>query len=351
MIHPEPATRGRLAGTPAALFGTPSRAIQTVLLVSLLLWIVPSLWNWAARAATWVASDRRGCAADGACWAFIRARLGLFFYGGFPAPERWRVDLAAALLAAALLGCLFVRRRRLAWLVLLLAGVPLAGGLLLAGGVLGLARVPTGDWGGLMLNVVLSFVSIALAVPFGTVLAFGRRSHLPFLRGLSIAMIEFWRGVPLLGVLFMGTVLLPMALPQGVSVDALVRAIVVLTLFNSAYVAEVVRGGLQGVPRGQQEAASALGMHALQINFTVVIPQALRIAVPGIVNVTVDLFKDTTLVSVVGLFDLMGVVTQALKDPAWLGLSREGYAFAALVFFCCCLLLSLAGSILERRTR
>ena len=351
MTPPIPVARGRVAGTAAALFGTPGRAVQTALLAALLAWIVPSLWNWAARAATWVAADRRGCAADGACWAFIRARLGLFFYGGFPPAERWRVDASAALLAVALLGCLFARRRRLVWLLLLLAGVPLAGGLLLAGGAFSLAPVPTGDWGGLMLNVVLSFASIALAVPFGTVLAFGRRSHLPFLRGLSIAMIEFWRGVPLLGVLFMGTVLLPMALPQGVTVDALVRAIVVLTLFTSAYMAEVVRGGLQGVPRGQQEAASALGMHALQINLTVVIPQALRIAVPGIVNVTVDLFKDTTLVSVVGLFDLMGVVTQALKDPAWLGLAREGYAFAALVFFGCCLLLSLAGSMLERRTR
>lgn len=351
MIRPVPVARSRPARTAALLFGSPGRALQTALLTVLILWIVPSLWNWAVTGATWIASDRRGCQSDGACWAFIRARLGLFFYGGFPVAERWRVDVAALLMVGTLLGCLFARHGRLVWLFGLLVGVPVGDGLLLAGGAFGLVPVPTGDWGGLMLNVVLSFASIALAVPFGTLLAFGRRSHLLLLRGLSIAMIEFWRGVPLLGVLFMGTVLLPMALPQGVTVDALVRAIVVLTLFTSAYMAEVVRGGLQGVPQGQQEAALALGMHTLQLNLTVVIPQALRIAVPGIVNVTVDLFKDTTLVSVVGLFDLMGVVTQALKDPAWLGFAREGYAFAALVFFGCCLLLSVTGSMLERRTR
>lgn len=351
MSRPILVDRSRSLRTAAALLGSPGRAAQTALLAALAFWIVPSLWHWAAGAATWIAADRHGCRLDGACWAFIRARLGLFFYGGFPVAERWRVDAAALLMLSALLGCLFARRARLVWLVLLLAGVPLGDGLLLAGGAFGLVAVPTGDWGGLMLNVVLSFVSIALAVPFGTLLAFGRRSHLPILRGLSIAMIEFWRGVPLLAVLFMGAVLLPMALPQGVTVDALLRAIVVLTLFTSAYMAEVMRGGLQGVPRGQQEAAFALGMHAFHVNTTVVIPQALRIAVPGIINVTVDLFKDTTLVSVVGLFDLMGVVTQALKDPAWLGLAREGYAFAALIFFGCCLLISITGSVLERRTR
>ena len=332
-----------------ALFGTPGRAVLTVAMVALLAWAGPPLWRWAVGHATWVAENRRGCAPDGACWAFIRARLGLFFYGGFPLDQRWRVDLSAALMLAAVLGCLFARRRRAVWFTLLLVVLPLAAGVLLAGGVAGLAAVPTADWGGLMLNVVLSFVAIAGAVPLGTLLAFGRRSRLPFVHGLCVAMIEFWRGVPLLGVLFMGLVLLPMVLPAGVTVDNLVRALVVLTLFTSAYMAEAVRGGLQGVPDGQREAAAALGLHPLQVNLTVVLPQALRIAVPGIVNVVVDLFKDTTLVSIVGLFDLMGVVNQSLKDQSWLGLAQEGYVFAALLFFGCCLLLSLAGSVLERR--
>lgn len=334
-----------------ALFGTPSSAALTVAMAALLGWALPPLWHWAIGGATWVASNRGGCAPDGACWAFIRARLELFLYGGYPVDQQWRVDVSAVLLLVALLGCLFARRHRALWFVQLLGVVPLVAGVLLTGGVAGLVPVPTTSWGGLMLNAVLSFVAVAGAIPLGTALAFGRRSTLPFVRGLCTVMIEFWRGVPLLGVLFMGLVLLPMVLPGGVTVDNLVRALVVLTLFTAAYMAEVVRGGLQGVPAGQREAAAALGLHPLQANVTVVLPQAMRISLPGIVNVVVDLFKDTTLVSVVGLFDLMGVVNQSLKDQSWLGLANEGYAFAALLFFGCCMVLSLTGSLLERRMR
>ena len=334
-----------------ALFRTPASALLTVLLVALLAWIVPPLLRWAVEAATWVAPNRKACAGDGACWAFIGARLSLFFYGGFPPDERWRVDVAALMLLGSVLGTLFGGRHRGAWLVVLLLGVPIGGGVLLAGGPPGLPPVPTSQWGGLMLNVVLSFVALGAAIPLGTLLAYGRRSTLPLVHGLSVAVIEFWRGVPLLSVLFMGLVLLPLVLPEGVTVDNLVRALVVLTLFTSAYMAEVIRGGLQGVPRGQAEAAAALGLHPFRVTLTVVLPQALRVAVPGIINVAVDLFKDTTLVSIVGLFDLMGVVNQSLKDQSWVGLAREGYAFAALLFFGCCLLISLAGAVLERRLR
>ncbi len=343
-------TRRRRAAVQA-LFGTPGSLVLTLLLAVLGASVLPGLWRWGVGAATWSGANRRACGPDGACWAFIRARLGLFFYGPYPVEERWRVDLAVALMVACVVGCLFTRRHRGVWLALLVFAVPPGAALLLAGGVPGLPAVATADWGGLMLNVVLSFVAVALAIPLGTLLAYGRRSRLPFIRGLSIATVEFWRGVPLLGVLFMGLVLLPMVLPQGVTLDTLVRALVVLTLFTSAYMAEAIRGGLQGVHGGQAEAAAALGLHWLRIQLAVVLPQALRVAVPGIVNVAVDLFKDTTLVSVVGLFDLMGVVNQSLKDQAWLGLAPEGYVFAALLFFGCCLLLSLAGSVLERRLR
>ncbi len=248
----------------------------------------------------------------------------------------------------ALLAALFVRHRAIALFALLVV-VPIADGVLLAGGLFGLSSVPTADWGGLTLNVVLCFLAVAAAIPLGTMLALGRRSQWPFIYGLCTALIEFWRGVPLLAVLFMGLVLLPMALPEGWSPDNLVRTALVLIFFISAYMAEVVRAGLQGVGKGQHEAASALGLHTVPAHLTVILPQAMRIAVPGIINLVVDLFKDTTLVSIVGLFDLMGVVTQSLKDQSWLGLAREGYVFAALVFFVCCLLISLAGSLLERR--
>ncbi len=330
---------------------SPASIALTLALLTLLAWVGPPLLHWSLGAATWSAPNRRACAADGACWAFIRDRIGLFFYGGFPLAERWRVDAAAAVMLACLVGTMFDGRRRAAWLVALIAAVPVIGGVLLAGGVFGLVAVPTADWGGLMLNVVLSFVAVGLSIPLGTLLAYGRRSRLPFVRGASIALVEFWRGVPLLAVLFMGLVLLPLVLPQGVTVDNLVRALVVLTLFTSAYMAEAIRAGLQGVAPGQAEAAAALGLHPVRANLAVVLPQALRVAVPGIVNVAVDLFKDTTLVSIVGLFDLMGVVNQSLKDQSWLGLAPEGYAFAALLFFGCCLLISLAGSVLERRLR
>jgi general L-amino acid transport system permease protein len=339
----------RLRAFVLALFGSPVNAALTVLVLAFLAWALPPLWHWAFAAATWDAPNRRGCAPDGACWAFVRARLGLFFYGSFPVDQRWRADLAGVLLVGSLAGAVLTRRRRGVWLALALGAVPVISAVLLAGGLPGLPSVPTVYWGGLMLNFVLAFVAVAAAIPLGTLLALGRRSRWPFVHGLCLTLIEFWRGVPLLAVLFMGLVLLPMALPAGVSLDNLVRVLVVLTLFESAYMAEVVRGGLQGVDRGQREAASALGLHPLQVNLTVVLPQAFRVALPGIVNLAVDLFKDTTLVSIVGLFDLMGIVNQSLKDQAWLGFPREGYVFAAVLFFVCCLLISLAGSLIERR--
>lgn len=332
-----------------ALFGTPGSALLTLAMLALFAWALPPLWHWAVDAATWEGTNRRACAPDGACWAFIRARFALFFYGRYPAEERWRVDLCFALLLAGLAACLFLRRHRGTALFAYVLAMPALGGVLLAGGAFGLRPVPTVDWGGLMLNVVLSFVAVGLAVPLGILLAFGRRSRLPLLRWGSTALVEFWRGVPLLSVLFMGLVLLPLVLPAGVTVDNLVRALVVLTLFASAYAAEVVRGGLQGVPPGQHEAALALGLHEAQAKRLVVLPQAMRIAVPGLVNIAVDLFKDTTLVSIVGLFDLMGVVGQSVKDQAWLGLATEGYVFAAAVFFACCLVISSAGAAVERQ--
>jgi general L-amino acid transport system permease protein len=332
-----------------AMFGSKLNAAVSVALLLLLAWVLPPLWNWAFADATWTALNRRGCGPDGACWAFIRARFALFFYGPYPPDQRWRVDLAALLLLVALLGALFARRRRGMALLNLLVLVPIACGVLLAGGLFGLRAVATADWGGLTLNVVLCFLAVAAAIPIGTLLAIGRRSRWPFVHGLCTVLIEFWRGVPILAALFMGMVLLPMALPEGWSPDNLIRAALVLVFFISAYMAEVVRGGLQGVGHGQHEASAALGLHPVQAHLTVILPQAMRIAVPGIVNLVVDLFKDTTLVSIVGLFDLMGVVNQSLKDQSWLGLAREGYVFAAVVFFLCCLLISLAGSVLDRQ--
>ncbi|HEY0421612.1 MAG TPA: amino acid ABC transporter permease [Acetobacteraceae bacterium] len=335
--------------TLRALFGTRLNAAITLLMLLFFAITIPPLFRWAFETATWDATSRAGCTAGGACWAFIKARLALFFFGTYPPEERWRGVLSLGILLVVLGGALLVRRRRGAWLAVLAFVVPPVCALLLAGGAFGLRPVETANWGGLMLNITLAFVAVGGSLPIGIALAFGRRSRFPLLRLICTALIEFWRGVPLLSVLFMGLVLLPLVLPQGVTVDNLIRAMVVLTLFTSAYMAETIRGGLQGIAPGQGEAALALGMHPMQVQLLVLLPQAMRLSIPGIINIAVDLFKDTTLVSIVGLFDLMGVVNQSVKDTAWLGLAAEGYVFAATVFFFCCLVISLAGSFLERR--
>ncbi len=337
-----------MKATLRALFGTKTNAALTLLMLGLFWLAIPPFVQWALVHATWDGLSRKTCAPDGACWAFVRARFALFIYGRYPVAERWRPDLVLAVLAVLSVGALFAPRGRGWCLGLLLSVVPVGGGLLLFGGILGLPHIDSSDWGGLMLNIVITFIAVVLSLPLGIALAFGRQSALPVLRWGSIAFIEIWRGSPLLAVLFMGLIMLPMFLPNGVTVDNLIRAIVVLTLFESAYIAETVRGGLQGVPKGQTEAALALGMHASVAKILVVLPQAMRLAIPGIINIVVDLFKDTTLVSIVGLFDLMGVINQSQKDPNWLGLAMEGYTFAVLLFFVMCLLISLAGQRLER---
>ncbi|MBN8927612.1 MAG: hypothetical protein BGO51_12650 [Rhodospirillales bacterium 69-11] len=342
-------TARAIAPALRALFGTPLNAVLTLAMIGLFWLAIPPFVEWAFAHATWDGLSRKACAPDGACWAFVRARFALFIYGRYPVEERWRVGVVLVTLAVLAIGALFAPRGRGWCLGLLMTVLPIGGAILLTGGIFGLRPVATGDWGGLMLNVVITFVAVLISLPIGVALAFGRQSELPVVRWVSITFIEVWRGSPLLAVLFMGLIMLPMFLPNGVTVDNLVRAVVVLSLFESAYMAETIRGGLQGVPKGQTEAALALGMHKTGAQALVVLPQAMRLAIPGIINIVVDLFKDTTLVSIVGLFDLMGVINQSLKDPNWLGLAMEGYTFAVVLFFFACLVISLAGQTLERR--
>jgi general L-amino acid transport system permease protein len=348
----EPGTPGALAieWLRRNLFGSLPNTLLTLVVVAVAAWLLPPLLRWAVTQASLFGSDRADCTGEGACWTFIRVRLPLFFYGRYPASGYWRVDLAGVLLVV--FGMPVLReqsRHRWLWLLLLLTVFPALASLLLWGGVFGLDFVDTTLWGGLMLDVIISFVAVAGSLPLGILLALGRRSQLPVVRLLSIGYIELWRGVPLLTVLFMSAVLAPLFLPQGVSIDRLLRAMAALVLFNAAYMAEVVRGGLQGVDAGQEEAAYSLGLRWWQVQAFVVLPQALRIVVPGIINTVVDLFKDTTLVTIIGLFDLLGAVELALKDPAWLGFAKEGYLFAAMVFFVCCYAMSAYGRSVERR--
>jgi general L-amino acid transport system permease protein len=332
------------------LFSSWWNTLLTLVVLGLAVLTLPPLFGWMVTHASIRGTTRAACGDDGACWTFIRVRLPLFFYGHYPVPQRWRVDLVGVLLVA--VGIPAFRgntRHRWVWLLMLLVALPVVAGVLLVGGVFGLPYVDTGEWGGLMLNVIISFVTVAGSLPLGILLAFGRRSQLRVIRTVSVGYIELWRGVPLLTVLFMSAVMVPLFLPEGVSLDRLVRAMAALVLFNAAYMAEVVRGGLQGVRAGQEEAAASLGLRWWHIQAFVVLPQALKIVVPGIINTVVDLFKDTTLVMLIGLYDVFGTVDQALKDPAWLGYAKEGYLFSAAVFFVCCFAMSAYGRSMERR--
>jgi general L-amino acid transport system permease protein len=248
------------------LFNGALNSALTVIVVVMLVVIVPPFLRWAVSDAALSGVSRAACTGDGACWTFIRLRLPTFIYGHYPPDERWRVHAVLLLLVA--FGFPALRgnaRRRGLLLGLLLTAFPLLAGVLLLGGVPGLPFVDTSLWGGLMLDVVISFVTVAGSLPLGILLALGRRSQLRVVRTLCVGFIEIWRGVPLLTVLFMSAVMVPLFLPEGVSVDRLLRAMVALVLFNSAYMAEVIRGALQGVPGGQEEAGYSLGLHWAQV--------------------------------------------------------------------------------------
>ena len=333
------------------LFSSMANTVLTVLSVAALIALARPLLQWSVLAAHWSGADHAGCTAGGACWDFVRLRLPLLVYGHYPEAERWRVTLAGALLVAFAVPVLRQGRHRGQFLAALLLLFPTLAWLLLVGGAPGLPAVDLDAWGGLMLNVIIAVLVTAAALPLGVMLALGRQSRLPVVRNASAVFIETWRGLPLLGVLFVSAVMVPLFLPNGVSAGRLLRAVVALSLFYSAYMAEVVRGGLQGVASGQEEAGYCLGLRPLQVTRLVTLPQALRQSIPGLVNTVIDLFKDTTLVSIIGLFDLLGTMSQALRDPAWPGMAAEGFTFVSFVFFACCFALSLYSRVVEQQLR
>jgi len=346
---PPPNRIGPLAWARANLLSGPFNILLTLLGLWLLWAIVPPVLEWALLKAQFLGDSRDDCGGEGACWVFVRVHLPQFLYGFYPEAERWRVNLGVALLAvfAVPLAWRRLRENVWAWAALFLA-YPLLAWWLFHGG-LGLPEVDTSRWGGLFLTLVVAGSSMAAALPLGILLALGRRSELPVVKAVSTVFIEFWRGVPHITVLFMASVMLPLFLPSGVDLDKLLRALIGVAIFAGAYMAEVIRGGLQGVPAGQLEAAKALGLSYWRQMRLVVLPQALRLVIPGIVNVFIALFKDTSLVLIIGLFDLLGVVQAAVTNPQWLGYAIEGYVFAALVFWLFCYGMSVLSRRLERR--
>ncbi|CNI47451.1 ABC transporter permease [Yersinia intermedia] len=332
------------------LFSSWTNSLLTLLCLWLMWQLIPPLLNWTIFNANWLGTSRTDCTREGACWVFIHARFGQFMYGLYPIEQRWRIN-TTLLIGLLTLIPLFWRAmpRRGRYLAVWMVAYPLLVWLMLYGGFLGLTRVETRQWGGLTLTLIIAAVGIVGALPLGILLALARRSSMPVVRILSVVFIEFWRGVPLITVLFMSSVMLPLFMTEGTSIDKLIRALVGVVLFQSAYVAEVVRGGLQALPRGQTEAAESLGLGYWKTQGLVILPQALKMVIPGLVNTIIALFKDTSLVIIIGLFDLFSSVQQATVDPAWLGMSTEGYVFAAAVYWIFCFSMSRYSQHLEKR--
>jgi len=324
-----------------------SKVLTGVLALLIAVALAP-LVQWALIDAVW-RPDAAACrAAHGACWGFIVEKHRFILFGTYPYDQQWRPAISTlVLLALCIVSALRAFWRP--WLALVwVAGFAVIG-VLMWGGVFGLSYVENERWGGLILTLLLSTVGLALAFPLSILLALGRRSTMPVIRALCVAYIELVRGVPLISLLFMASVMLPLFLPGGMTIDKLARAQIALVLFAAAYLAEVVRGGLQAIAKEQYEMADALGLSYWQKTLHVVLPQALRIAVPPLVNTFVGFFKDTSLVLIIGLFDLLSTIKVALTEPAWSGFGVEAYLFAALVYFIFCFAMSRYSRQFERR--
>ncbi len=336
--------------TRKALIGTPTNAFLTFVSVYLLYLIVPGAFQWFVTDAVVFAPDRRACqeAGDGACWAVVLANLENFTFGFYPETERWRPVLAFFMLLLALIPLLYEKTPHRKHAMIYSVLYPVVAAWLLLGGF-GLAPVTTDQFGGFLLTLVIGVTGIMFSLPIGVVLALGRQSKLPIIQASCVCFIEFIRGVPLITLLFVASTMLNYFLPPGTHFNLLLRVLIMVTLFSSAYIAEVIRGGLQAIPRGQYEAADAMGLKYWQSMRLIILPQALKISIPGIVNTFIGLFKDTTLVIVIGLLDPLGMSDSILANTNWQGLSTEVYVFIALFFFVCCFGMSRYSLWLENQ--
>ena len=345
------------------LFASMGDTALTIIGLLIVAYVLPPFIRWAFIDAQWAGTDRTFCATaaqggiqpegwSGACWAFVRAKFDLFMFNLYPVDERWRVILCGVMFVALLVPLLIPKVPYKGWNAILFFFVlPIVAFVLLTGGWFGLRHVETPLWGGLMVTLILSFVGIAVSLPFGIVLALGRRSKMPVVKLICVIFIEAIRGVPLVTVLFMASVMLPLFLPAGMSFDKLMRALIGVALFASAYMAEVVRGGLQAIPKGQYEGADLLGLGYWQKTNLIIMPQALKLVIPGIVNTFIGMFKDTSLVYIIGMFDLLGVVRLNFSDAVWASpqTPMTGLVFAGFVFWIFCFGMSRYSIFMERR--
>jgi general L-amino acid transport system permease protein len=344
-------TEGLLPWLKANLFASVPNAVMSVLIIGVLAWAVVNVLRWGVVNAV-TAADPDLCQAArgvGACWGVVNEKARLMVMGRYPQAEHWRAELAMVLL----LGLVVASCSRYfwkVWLPLLWVVVLTAFFTLMSGGVLGLSKVSTDQWGGLPLTIMLTVISMTMAFPIAVAVALGRRSNMPAIKSVCVVYVELVRGVPLISVLFMASFMFPLFMPVGKSPDVLVRVIVGITLFAAAYMAEIIRGGLQSLSKGQTEAAASLGLGYWQTQIKIVLPQALGTVVPSIMNNFISLFKDTSLVTIVSLYELTGALSLAVgSDPNWRPFKIEAYLFIAAIYFVCCFSMSRYSLWIEKR--
>ena len=340
-------TKGLTVWIRENLFSTPLNVALTLLGFMVLSWIIPPFVKWAYINADFAGTTREDCTSGGACWVFIRMKIDMFMYGFYPSELRWRINTVYGLFFVLIAAFKYLKRPLVK--VILAHVYFIVGFLLVHGGFFGIEMVPTDKWGGLMLTIMVAAVGIAAAFPLGVLLALGRASHLPIIKSISVTYIEFIRGVPLITILFMSSIILPLFFPEGVTFDKLLRALIGIAMFEAAYIAENIRGGLQSIPKGQFEAADAIGLSYWQKMFLVILPQALKVAIPNLLSVAIALFQDTTLVLIIGLFDLLAMVRLSAADSYWLGYETEGYVFVTFIFWFFCYSMSNFSQKLEKR--
>lgn len=345
------------------LFASWKDSLLSILAITAILYYLPKAIDWLFLSAVWTGADRMACLTvdqggqlpagwSGACWAYVGDRFVQFMFGSYPRDELWRPLLVVVMFVGLLIPFLMpkVPRKGLNALLLLVA-LPIVSFFLLLGGTFGLRHVETSLWGGLMVTLIISFVGIVVSLPAGILLALGRRSQMPIMKTVCIVFIELIRGVPLITVLFMASVLLPLFLEPGNNIDKFLRALIGVSIFASAYMAEVIRGGLQAIPKGQYEAADALGLNYFHKMTFVVLPQAIKLVIPGIVNTFIGMFKDTSLVTIISMYDLLGIVKASFGDSGWITpvTPLTGLIFAGFTFWIFCFGMSRYSAFIERR--
>lgn len=333
----------------ANLFASPAHTLATILAIWFLAFSIPALVEWAVVNANWVADTGKEChQAAGACWSFLTHKYRMILFGIYPFDEQWRPMLVSLLLIVLIVYSAIPKfwKKSLVVVWVVVIGICFV---LMQGGVFSLTPVETSRWGGLPITLILSIFGILIATPVGILLALGRRSEMPLIRSLSIIYIELVRGVPFISLLFMASVMVPLFFPEGVSMNKLLRAQLAVIIYVSAYIAEVVRGGLQAIPKGQFEGAASLGLGYWQTMRLVILPQALKVVIPPLVSIFISIFKDTSLVVIIGIYDLTLSAKVALADPLWQGFSVEAYVFIGFIYFVFCYGMSRYSQYIEQR--